>query len=265
MQVTGTPLLRGRNFSAQDAAGGERVALVSESLARHLWPDGDGLGECLQYTSDGECLRVVGVIRGMRSPAPGAEEARMFLVPLAQAPTLRSERVLLVRTRAGERAALQQAVQTVRPGLAHVQVEPYSAVLEPMVWPWRLGARLFTAFGAIARILAAVGLYGIVAYDVTQREPEMSVRIALGAQRDAIARLIMGDAGRMILTGAAIGVGITWFVGPRLQALLFDVSGRDPRLLAVACIVLAAAGLGAAAVPAWRASRADPMRAMKEA
>jgi putative ABC transport system permease protein len=262
-----TRVLRGRGFTDADAEGAEPVIVVSEALAARLWPGADPLTHCLRWDGGGDaCRRVVGVMQSPRGAGPDAAPGLAFVVPLAQAATLSSQRALLVRLRPGSAAIgrVREALQTLRPGLAHVSVRPYDDIIAPVLRPWQLGARLFTAFGVLALALATLGLYGVVAYDVARRQHEMSVRVALGAGRAAIARIVLGDAGRLLGLGVAAGVIGAVAFADRLQPLLFGVSADDPIVLAAAASVIALAGLIAAAVPARRATRVDPMRALRE-
>jgi putative ABC transport system permease protein len=264
--VVGTRITRGRGFTAADGAGTESVAVVSEALAAQLWPRGQALGQCLRHSSgDGSCARVVGVMQDPRGAGADDEPASMFLLPLAQASSFEAERALLVRLREGGREEnVRETVQTVRAGLPHVRVRAYADIIAPMRRPWAMGARLFTAFGVLALALATLGLYGVIAYDVTRRQHEMSVRVALGAGRSAIMRIVLGDAGRLLALGIAAGAVVTLALASRLQPLLFGVSADNPLVLAVAAGVLVLAGLLAAALPARRAAAADPSRALRE-
>jgi putative ABC transport system permease protein len=268
LDVIGTRVLRGRDFTLEDAAGGEPVVIVTRALAADLWPGADPLARCLRWErSDGACARVVGVIEDPRmAGAQGADIGRLFLVPIAQHPTVSADRALVVRLRTGgvSLRAVREALQTVRPGLPHVHATSYDELISPFLRPWQLGARLFTALGILALALATLGLYGVIAYDVTQRQQEMSVRVALGARASAIVRMVMGDAGRLVAAGVIFGALGAILAADRLQPLLYGVSAREPFVLAVAVVLLGIAGMSAAALPARRAARADPIRALRE-
>jgi ABC-type antimicrobial peptide transport system permease subunit len=154
-------------------------------------------------------------------------------------------------------------MQTVRPGLPAVRMRLLGDLLAPHVRPWRLGATLFSAFGALALILAAIGLYSVIAYNVTQRTQEMSVRIALGASAGAVIRLVLGEATLVVIVGILIGLAGAVFGALKVAPLLFHVSPLDPMVFTLVVGVLIAVGLGAALAPTARALRIQPIRALR--
>jgi ABC-type antimicrobial peptide transport system permease subunit len=162
-----------------------------------------------------------------------------------------------------QREALRRALQPVIPGAAYVTTRPLSNVLERVTRSWRLGAALFTVFGGLALALAAIGLYSVIAYGVTQRTHEMGVRIALGAQAHAVVAMIIRDGLRVVAVGVVIGVGISLSAGHWIAPLLFHVSPRDPLVYALVAATLAAVALVAGWLPARRASRVDPATALR--
>jgi ABC-type antimicrobial peptide transport system permease subunit len=129
--------------------------------------------------------------------------------------------------------------------------------------PWRLGAALFTVFGALALAVAAVGVYSVIAYSVSQRTHEMGVRIALGARAADVLRLVVREGARVLLIGIALGVGTALAAGKLIASLLYGVTPRDPVVMVFAALVLIAVGVVASLVPAWRAARADPLVALR--
>ena len=149
------------------------------------------------------------------------------------------------------------------PGAAYVNVRGVSTTLDYVLRPWRLGATMFTLFGVLALVVASVGLYGVIAYSVTQRTHEMGVRAALGAKRGDLLRLVVGEGMRITVIGIVLGAAVSLAAGKFMAALLFGVSARDPgTFVLVAAVLLGVAGI-ASLVPAWRAARADPTSALR--
>jgi putative ABC transport system permease protein len=142
-------------------------------------------------------------------------------------------------------------------------VQPLEEFVDAQRRSWRLGATMFVAFGVLALVVAAVGLYGVIAYNVAQRTHELGVRIALGAQASDVVRLVVGQGVRFALVGAALGLGIAWFAARWIQPLLFRQSATDPVTYAAVAGLLLLVALAACAVPARRATRADPNTALR--
>jgi predicted lysophospholipase L1 biosynthesis ABC-type transport system permease subunit len=159
--------------------------------------------------------------------------------------------------------AVRQALHALEPGLPHVQLRALSHRIDPQLQPWRMGG-LFAAFGVLALLLAALGLYGVVAYDVAQRTREFGVRLALGARSRNVMGIVLGDAIRVVALGLAAGVALAVWAAPRLESLLFNVAARDHMVLgAVAALLLAVACI-AALLPGLRAIRIQPVQALRE-
>jgi ABC-type antimicrobial peptide transport system permease subunit len=159
--------------------------------------------------------------------------------------------------------ALTEVVRRSTPAVRSLQIRSFEELLDPQVRPWRVGATVFGLFGAIVVVVAAIGLFSIVSYLVTQRTHELGVRIALGAQRGQVLRLIMGGALRTAIVGAAIGGALSVAIGPAIQPLLFDNAARDPLLLSAVAIGLLVVAVAASVWPAWRATLVDPLLALR--
>jgi putative ABC transport system permease protein len=144
-----------------------------------------------------------------------------------------------------------------------VNVRPYSEFVDPQYRAWRLGALLFTVFGALALVVAAVGMYGLLAFGVAQRTREIGIRAALGATREKIIGLVVGRAMRLVAAGLAIGLLLAAALAPRLQDLLFDTPALDALVFGGVAVLLLLVGLMGAAVPAWRAVRIQPQDALR--
>jgi predicted permease len=266
-RTMGTRLQHGRVFTAADADGAAPVVIVTASLAELLWPGENALGRCFvvrfpEY--DRSCREVVGIVEDMHYRSLEARDM-LFFVPLAQVPPF-GARVLSVRTHgrpAGELPAVSAALHGLEPGLPFLQTTLLADRLAPQLQPWRLGAAAFSAFSVLALLLAALGLYGVVAYDVAQRTREMGVRIALGARALNVARLVLTDALRVVVPGLLMGLALAFWLAPRLEGLLFDVGPHDARVLMSAALLLLGAALAAALLPGRRAARVQPVEALR--
>jgi predicted permease len=261
----GTRILRGRGILATDRADGSLVAVVSEGMAKAVWPGKDALGQCIRLDSrSAPCRTVVGVAENIQQNSLTEAQTLQFYVAIEQ---LRPEEaILFVRTKgnATEYAELvRRRLQPLMPGAGYVSVTPMRDILDPRQRSWQVGATMFALFGGLALVLAAVGLYSVIAYTVAQRTQEIGVRIALGAQAPDVVRLVLGEGVRFALTGITLG-GLVAIVASRwVGPLLFSVSPKDPAVYAVVALVLLAAAMVASALPALRASRVDPNVALR--
>jgi ABC-type antimicrobial peptide transport system permease subunit len=216
---------------------------------------------------------VVGVVNDVRprSIKPETQPVMQFYVPYEQVPPppfpdVQTISALLLRTQGDpERsaAAVHHALRVAMPDLPYVDVKPYQSLIDPQMRPWQLGATMFTAFGGLALAMAAIGLYGLLAYAVAQRTKEMGVRLALGATAGDLIRLVMGEGLRVAALGILAGSAIALAAGRWLEPLLFGTEPWDPLVFAsvAGCLFLVAAL--ASLVPAWRATRTSPLIALR--
>ena len=221
------------------------------------------------------CREVVGVVRDSRARSlrtEGNEDRLMqYYVPFPQLPAPpipnpTSVHAILVQTEGPPDrlvGAVQRIVQATSGVPVYVRAQPYQELLDPQLRSWRLGATLFSAFGALALGIAAVGLFAAVSYLAAQRLPEIGVRLALGGRGSGVAALVVRDAVRMAAVGAVAGLVIAAAVAPLAQPLLFHTPARDPASMATAVLALLAVSVAAAALPSWRASRVDPMTVLR--
>jgi putative ABC transport system permease protein len=262
-ETMGTPLIRGRQITDADRAGSQPVAVMSQAAARRIWPSEDALGKCVKLQSDGPCNVVVGIsgdIRAGFDEGPG----RHVYVAATQSPTPDSR--LFIRTRgdaAAQTEAVRRALQGVVPGFAYVSTYTLDNVVAPRMRSWRLGATMFTIFGLLALVVAAIGLYSVVAYDVSQRTRELGVRVALGASAGAVLRLVVGEGVRVVLVGLALGAVAALSLAGRVSPLLYEVSAKDPVTYAGVVGVLLVVAVVASLAPALRAARVDPNVALR--
>jgi hypothetical protein len=261
-ETMGLALLRGRGFGTVDAAEAPPVMIVDATMARAFWPNGDALGQCVRVGADtAPCTTVVGVVQDSKRSVTETRHSLRYYRPLAQVPAPRPERFLFVRTNrspesmvAPVRAAVMSASAT--PPL--IDVFPMTRLLDPYTKPWRLGRAVFVAFGVLATVIATIGLYGVIAFGVTQRRRELGIRFALGASRLDVLRLVVFGASSRMVIGCLVGVVGAWVLGRRLHDLLFQTSSSDGVVFGVALTVVALATLVACVVPGWRAVRVDP-------
>ena len=264
----GTRLLRGRGFTDADRQGAPRVAVVSEAMAAVLWPGKDAIGQCMRVGADTmPCTTVVGVAENIvqREEQMGKGPRYHYYMPIEQfRSSAGSYMILRMEGDApSQQENVRKALQPIMPGESYVTVRRLSEAVEGAQRAWRLGANLFVAFGGLALLVAAIGLYGVVAYNVTQRTHELGVRVALGAQRGDILRLVVGQSARLTLAGVAIGCALALAASQWVQPLLFQQSSRDPAIYAAVAGLMIVVALFAAASPAARAAKADPNRALR--
>jgi len=262
--TTGTRLLRGRGIEAQDRQGAPRVMVVSESMARVLWPGREALGRCVRVGADTvPCTTVVGVAEDIKSSSLGDDPGLLFYLSIEQ---FAGSGGLFVRTRGSAAAAassVRRALQELLPGAAYVTVTPLGDLVASERRSWVLGATMFTIFGALALLVASVGLYSVVSYGVAQRSHELAVRSALGAQVRDIVRMVVGEGLRTVLAATAIGLAAAWLAARWVGPLLFQTSPRDPVVFGGVAALLIVVALVASAIPALRAARVDPVTALR--
>jgi predicted permease len=262
----GTRIVEGRGFTDADREGAPRVTIVSQTMARILWPGETPLGQCLIIGSDdAPCSEVIGVAADAARQSLSRDPVMQYYVPLAQNQLTANLRVLFARTRGDASkaiSAVRKEVQALDAALPFADIRTLESMIDPNVRPWRLGASLFGSFGALALLLAAVGLYSVIAYSVAQRTQEMGVRIALGARAAHVLRLVLSRAIATAAAGIAIGLFIAVLVGDAVQPLLFEESAHDPIVLLGVAAVLLVTGIVAGSIPAFRATRVDPVTAM---
>lgn len=269
--TVGTRVLRGREFDQRDRAGGEPVAVIDERMARILAPAGDPLGRCIalgDQLENGGCTRIVGIVETARHRYLDEPNVPHFFFPRDPEAAMPSwgGPALLVRTRGRPAALVPQvraAVGSVAADLPYVNVRPLEDFIRPEVMPYRVGATLFTLFGALALLIAAVGLYGVLGYFVAERTAEIGIRRSLGAPERVVVALVVRQGMVPVAVGAAFGLAAALAAGRLLEALLFGVSARDPATLLGVAALLAAVGLLASYLPARRAARVDPMVALR--
>jgi predicted permease len=263
----GTRILRGRAITDADRATTPRVVVVNQTLASLWWPNEDPIGRCMKVGGDTmPCAEVVGVAENAKRQALIEDPVVHFFVPIAQAPAYADARVLFIRPTGDALEAVEairRELQTRVPDAPFIEVSSLEDLVSPQRRAWRLGATAFGVFGLLAVIVAALGLYSVLAYDVSRRIRELGIRVALGASRGDIGRMVVRRALRVASLGALAGFFIAIAAGPAVRPLLFETSDREPLAFAFAAAILFAISLLAAIVPTRRASRVDPIVALR--
>lgn len=254
------PIRRGRAFAAADRDGAPAVAVINEALARLVAPDGDAIGRTVRFR-DRETT-VVGIARDARLFSLDEAAAPFLYLPLAQVPD--TKRVVLVRsTRTDIAAAIVAAVQAIDPRLPTPRVSTLDEDSRLVLFPQRAAAVVTGGLGATGLLLAALGLYGTVSASVTRRTREIGVRLALGADRGAVLRTVVGEGARLAAGGIAVGLALAALAMPLLRAWLFGVDPRDPATYAALAMGLLAVAIAASYLPARRAAATDPLKALR--
>ena len=264
LKTMGTRILRGRDISSEDREDSPRVAVVNESMAKKLWPGEDPIGKTMRVGADtSPVTTVVGIAEDVRRNNLNETEPHYYL-SIEQ--FFSNEGGLFVRT-AGAPAdyveSIRHALQPVMPGISYVTVTPMTTIMGRVTRSWELGATMFVVFGALALVLAAVGLYSVIAYNVTQRTHEMGVRLALGAQARDVVRLIVREGLAIVIPGIALGAIVALIASRWVGPLLFEVSPKDPTVVSAVLVTLVVVAIAASWIPAIRAARVDPNEALR--
>ncbi len=262
-ETVGVPIVAGRAFTEQEAGQERLVAIVNETMAKRLWPEGGAVGRRLHVNGfKSPPHEVVGVARDHKVRSVG-EDPRPYLHLAGRRSTSIN---LVVRTSMPASAALpmlRQAVWAVDPDVLFTEDVTAAEVAETTMAPTRIGAIVLGAFGGLALLLAAIGLYGVISYSVSRRAREVGIRMALGAQRGQVLGMILLQGGRLAAVGIGLGALASAGAAQVLTSLLYGVSGFDPVAYGAAAGVLLLVALGANLAPAFAAARIDPVRAVR--
>jgi putative ABC transport system permease protein len=265
--VMGIPLLRGRAFDEHDVASAPRVTIISEAFVHRFFPNQDPLGKQLLFSfppNPAVPRQIVGIVGDIRDASIAQDPGPMMYVPFDQAPIWGVEVVVRSNLRpASLAAAIRQKSHEIDKDLPVTDFSSMASSIDTSVAQPRFRAWLIGSFAALALVLAAAGIFGVISYSVSRRTHEIGIRIALGASAANVTRLILGESARLVLIGLAVGVPIALGLGRFLASLLFGIRASDAAtFLAVGFLLFAVATLAAYA-PARRATHADPMTALR--
>jgi len=253
------PLVRGRSFTERDRPEAPMVAVVNETMARRLWPGEDAIGRRFRCYGEKWIIEVVGIARDAKYQTLGEEPRSFMYFPLLQHYT--PAVTLHVRTD-GDPAPmvgiLRDQVQALDKMLPIVDINTITQVMDTVLWAPRMGAILLAAFGAMALLLAAIGIHGVMSYSVAQRTREIGIRMAMGANSKDVLRLVLGQALLILSIGGLAGLAGAFAVFRVLSSLLYGIGGGDPLAFVGTTLVLVAVALLASYLPARRATRVEP-------
>jgi predicted permease len=273
LSTLGVPLKRGRMLNESDRAGAPLVVVINESMARQFFPDRDPLGQRIQLGTSPDpqfpWMTIAGIVGDVKQSFEAGSNAEMF-IPYAQFPdpilTGMFLNVALVARTANDPALLTTSVRTalqeIDPTQPLVNARTMQTSMATTVAQPRLQMTLLLIFAGLALALAAIGVYGVMAYTVSQRVPEIGVRMAIGASPSQIMTLVVREGAVLALVGITLGLIGAALAGWAMQGLLFDIDGHDPLTFVLAPVVLALAALLACYVPARRAGRISPLNAL---
>jgi predicted permease len=260
----GAHVVTGRDFTSSDNESGPKVVVLNETMAHFFFPHGGALGHHL--TTDSSTFEIVGIVRDVQEQGVRDQPVRRLYVPMAQLRQQPSQFYLEIRA-TGDAARLvgpvRRTLTAADPSLAILSVDPLTVLIQDSISQDRLVAKVATMFGALALILAALGLYGVMAYATVRRTSEFGLRMALGARPGDVTRMVFREAMLLVLGGAVIGLPVALVATRLLRSQLFGIGVLDPPSIVLALVVLTAAAGIAGAVPAMRAARVSPMEALR--
>jgi putative ABC transport system permease protein len=267
LKTLGIPLVAGREFNDRDMVGAPGAVLINDAMAKRYWPGEDAVGKRFKIgpvNSDSPWLTIVGVFRTFRHTGLDDERQPQFFRPFAQAgwPFL----AIVVKTASapiGFAAPIKKALGVIEPGHPVSDVRTMDDVLVGSIASRKYPAILLSAFAALALVLAAVGIAGVVGYTVVQRSREIGVRMALGARPGDVLRLVLGQSLRWSAGGLAVGLVAAVAMTRMLGSLLYGVTPTEPIVLGLVSLVLVTVTVVASAIPARRAVRVDPLKTLR--
>jgi putative ABC transport system permease protein len=263
-EAMGIPIASGRGFRASDNSEAARVAVINETLAARYFPGADPVGKKMRFVGETNSIEIVGIVSNTRTEALTEQTNPEIYFPFWQNGAFSKH--LIVRTTADPRAliaSIRQELHSIDPTAAAEHVKTMEDIRSESVAPRTFAMRLLLGFAIIASVLALVGIYGVLSLSVGSRTKEIAVRVAVGAPRREIFRLILGEGFRLVLFGLILGLIVTVLLGRLLATFLFGVEPTDPLALLAAAVGFAAVALIACWFPAYRATRVDPIQSLR--
>jgi predicted permease len=265
----GVPIVLGREILESDQAGAPKICVINEAFAKKFFGGRNPIG--MRITSTGDDRRttyqVVGVAKNARTQELRGDVEPRYFVPAMRPPSSENSPTFLIRTTTETgpvMAAARKTIQRVDAALPIVSAESLEERMAPLTAQDRTTAQLAVVFGCVALTLAAIGLYGVLSYGIAQRRGEIAIRIALGAQRGRVVAMILRETSGLIIAGLALGAGLAYAASRLIDSQLYGVAPQDPLTLALAAGLLVLVALSASYLPARRASRLDPMAALRQ-
>ena len=257
-------LNKGRVFTDSDRKTTTPVAIINEAMAKRFWPNQEAIGKRFHFFGDPMLREVVGVAGNTVINSIGEEPVPLAYLPVTQ--DYPPAATLQIRTAAGPEAVIggvRAQIQSLDPNLAITNVQTIGEIMDQGLWAPRMGAALLTLFGGLALVLAALGVYGVLSYSVNQQTREIGIRMAMGAERAHVLRLVVGQGLRLAAAGLILGIVIAFFVTRQLSSLLFGVSAHDPITYGGITVLLTTVAFFACYIPARRATTVDPLVALR--
>jgi predicted permease len=267
-EAMGIPLKQGRFFNQQDGRDAPKAIVISEPMAQQYFAGRSAVGQRLQLFTGGAAPfegEVVGVVGGVRHENLAQQPRVEVYVPLLQSPYPIAN--ILIRSNAPREtiaAAMKQVLRDLDRDLPLYRIRSMDEVVLDSAAAPRARGFLTALFAAAALLLASIGIYGVMSYAVSRRTQEIGIRMAVGATQGDVLKLILSHSGKLVLLGVACGLVLTLALGRLLSNLLFGVSAFDPIVLSIVCFLLLFVAIAATSIPAWRAARIDPLRALRQ-
>jgi predicted permease len=263
--VMGIPIVRGRDFTESDDERSMPIAIVNETIARTYWPGQEVLGKRFRFASENFYRQIVGVVKDSTYLTLGETPQSCIYLPLRQ--NFSDAMVLYVRTHGDPAQALapiERHIHDIDPQMPLDDVRTGSTIISQAMWGTEMGVGMLTVFGLLGLLLASVGLYGIISYGVNQRQHEIGIRMALGADRARVLKTFVGQGMKLVGIGVVAGLVLALLAGRAVTSLLYGVTATDPISIALASAVLVTVAAFACFIPARAATRVDPLTSLRE-